>query len=72
MSEVEIYLNLPRIQTALGFKEPVKYEAVNMDLNEKWSSQTDISVPSTREIALLLDSKHTPVLFINGNNDVVW
>ena len=64
------YLNLPQVQLSLGF-ENKNFSILNDELNDKWSQQADVAVPSTREIASLLDSKHVPVLVINGNNDVV-
>lgn len=70
MEDVESYLNKPSVQRALGI--PLrKFEAVNMDFNMLWSLQPDIPVPTTREVARVLDGKQTPVLVINGNNDAI-
>ncbi|KAF7556193.1 hypothetical protein G7Z17_g1662 [Cylindrodendrum hubeiense] len=71
MEPVSKYLNKGAVQNTLGFKETFDFRPVNMELNAKWSTQPDVWVPSTREIAELLDSKHTRVLVVNGNNDII-
>ncbi|CAI4219620.1 unnamed protein product [Parascedosporium putredinis] len=51
MDEVETYLNLPRVQTALGFKEPVNNtEGLIRALNNlQWSHQAGFRAQSLRE-----------------------
>lgn len=42
-----------------------------MAFNEKWNEQSDITLPSSREVSRLLDEKNTPILVLNGNNDII-
>ncbi|KAH7144237.1 carboxypeptidase Y [Dactylonectria estremocensis] len=70
MEEVAVYLNQDWVQNALGFKKRL-FEPVNMDFNIWWSSKEAMLLPSTREIARLLDEKDTAVLVLNGNNDAI-
>ncbi|CCF34407.1 carboxypeptidase Y [Colletotrichum higginsianum] len=70
MQEVRKYLNREEVQEALGF-QPRTFEPVNMEFNANWSRQGDVFIPSTREIARLLDQKKTPILVLNGNNDAI-
>lgn len=70
MQEVGKYLNREEIQEALGFA-PRLFEPVNMKFNALWSQQSDIFLPSSREIVRVLDQKKTPILVLNGNNDAI-
>jgi hypothetical protein len=69
MDIVTDFLNVPRVKGALGMAH-INYTIVNAPLNARWSEQPDTTVPSSREIAHLLDVKGTRVLVLNGNNDV--
>ena len=71
MEEVEKYMNSEKLQRALGFERAINYSVVNMDLNKKWETHTDMVIPSTRELSNILDDKATPILVVNGNNDVI-
>lgn len=70
MEEVAVYLNQDWVQHALGFKKRL-FKPVNMDFNTWWSSKEAMLLPSTREIARLLDEKNTAILVLNGNNDAI-
>ncbi len=71
MEGVAVYLNQDWVQHALGFTEIRRFQPVNMDFNVWWSSKEAMLVPSTREIARLLDERNTAVLVLNGNNDAI-
>lgn len=71
MEEVAVYLNQEWVQHALGFAETRRFRPVNMDFNVWWSSKEAMLVPSTREIARLLDERDTAILVLNGNNDAI-
>ena len=60
-----------RSGVALGFERAINYSVVNMDLNKKWETHPDMVIPSTRELSNILDDKTTPILVVNGNNDVI-
>jgi cathepsin A (carboxypeptidase C) len=68
--QLDRYLNDEIVQHTLGFQDKFDYQAINMEFNEKWSQLTGLYVPTTREIAKILDFKKTPVLVLNGMNDV--
>jgi hypothetical protein len=70
MQEAKHFFNTDFVMEALGFKN-FTYNPINEVFNEKWADQVDVTVPSSREIALLLDQKNTSVLVLNGNNDIV-
>lgn len=69
MEQVGQYLNKGWVQQALGL-EGFDFKPVNWDFNEKWAYLPDDAMPSTREIARVLDVKNTSVLVLNGMNDV--
>lgn len=71
MEQVEKYMNSENLQRALGFERAVNYSVVNMDLNTEWATHPDMVIPSTRELSKILDDKATPILVVNGNNDVI-
>ncbi|KAH7239774.1 Alpha/Beta hydrolase protein [Fusarium solani] len=71
MEQVEKYMNSENLQRALGFERAVNYSVVNMDLNTEWATHPDMVIPSTRELSNILDDKATPILVVNGNNDVI-
>ncbi|KAI8711514.1 hypothetical protein NCS52_01415200 [Fusarium sp. LHS14.1] len=71
MEQVEKYMNSETLQKALGFERAINYSVVNMDLNKNWETHPDMVIPSTREISNILDDKATPILVVNGNNDVI-
>ncbi|KAM0283776.1 hypothetical protein ACHAQH_002366 [Verticillium albo-atrum] len=70
MEEVAAYLNLEEVQKALGLPRR-RFEPVNMEFNSLWAQQSEIFLPTTREIARILDDKKTPILVLNGNNDAI-
>lgn len=70
MEAVAAYLNQGWVQDALGLNRR-HFKPVNMDFNVWWSDKADMLVPSTREIARLLDEKDTSILVLNGNNDAI-
>jgi hypothetical protein len=70
MEQVASFLNLDWVQDALQI-ERMKFQSVNMDFNSHWAEKPDTYLPSIREIGRLLDLKKTPILVLNGNNDVV-
>lgn len=70
MEQVEAYLNLDRVQSALGFEEHLDFQVVNIELNQKWANTSEAFIPSSRELKIVLDEKDTPVLFLNGNHDI--
>ncbi|KAF2665465.1 carboxypeptidase Y [Microthyrium microscopicum] len=69
-SPVRRYLDSDSVKKALGLKSSFKYDPMNEAFNEKWTNGVDATVPSTRQIATLLDAKDTKVLILNGNNDI--
>jgi hypothetical protein len=70
MEQVSSFLNLGWVQEALKI-EKMKFQTVNMDFNSHWAEKSSAYTPSTREVSSLLDVKKTPILVLNGNNDVV-
>ncbi|KAI2601740.1 alpha/beta-hydrolase [Hypoxylon sp. NC1633] len=64
------YLNLPRVQQALGLGR-WNFSSVNWDLNSRWQASNEIFMPTTRELTYILDETPTRVLVLNGNNDIV-
>lgn len=64
------YLNKPEIQKLLGFERPVNYSDINYALNEKWTRNPIITVPSTSEVVYLLDKENANFLVLNGQFDV--
>lgn len=71
MEQVEKYMNSEDLQRALDFERAVNFSVVNMDLNTEWSTHADMMIPSTRELSNILDDKATPILVVNGNNDII-
>ncbi|KAF7535653.1 hypothetical protein G7054_g5168 [Neopestalotiopsis clavispora] len=69
MEQVGQYLNTEWVQQALGLND-FDFRPVNGDFSEKWSNLPDPYLPSTREIRRILDMKNTPVIVLNGMNDV--
>lgn len=67
---LNIYLNKPEIQKLLGFERPVNYSDINYALNEKWTRNPIITVPSTSEVVYLLDNENANFLVLNGQFDV--
>ncbi|KAI1811478.1 alpha/beta-hydrolase [Poronia punctata] len=65
----EPYLNRPEVQKLLGFDTPREYRTINMTLNEAWSSQPEIVIPTTRNLSWLLDQGDLRVLVFNGVYD---
>ncbi|KAI1871595.1 uncharacterized protein JN550_004589 [Neoarthrinium moseri] len=70
MEEVELYLNSSNVKSALGFPSSFDYKVVNFDFNVKWMAGGQAFVPKTRELIDILDNKHTPILVLNGQNDI--
>ncbi|KAJ3520329.1 hypothetical protein NM208_g13752 [Fusarium decemcellulare] len=66
MERVSTYLNRDEVQKALGFPHHIDFQSVNMELNAKWSSQADVTLPSTRELSTLLDQRQTRVINTQG------
>ncbi|KAJ0277722.1 hypothetical protein COL940_007611 [Colletotrichum noveboracense] len=71
MEEITKYLNQAHVQKQMGVENQIDFKTVNMDLNEQWSKASELFVPTSREVAAILDKKHTRVLVINGNNDII-
>ncbi|EQB46305.1 hypothetical protein CGLO_14651 [Colletotrichum gloeosporioides Cg-14] len=71
MEEITKYLNQAHVQKQIGVKDQIDFKTVNMDLNEQWSKAPELFIPTSREVAAILDKKHTRVLVINGNNDII-
>ncbi|ETS85613.1 hypothetical protein PFICI_03638 [Pestalotiopsis fici W106-1] len=71
MEQVQTYLNSTKVKQAVGLPEDFHFRPVNFDLNAHWAQRGQDFVPSTRQLVHLLDSKQTPILVMNGNNDVV-
>ncbi|KAF7526247.1 hypothetical protein G7054_g10830 [Neopestalotiopsis clavispora] len=71
MEQVQTYLNSTRVKQAIGLPVDFNFRPVNFDLNAHWAQRGQDFVPSTRQLVHILDSKQTPILVINGNNDVV-
>lgn len=63
------YLNLPRVQEALGFQR--EFEGVNMDLGSRFQASGDTDRPTTRETSYILDKTDIKVLVMNGNQDSI-
>lgn len=63
-------MNSEFARQALGLPDNINYKPVNFEFNERWSNQSETWVPTTREIAKILDVKETPVLVIDGMNDI--
>ncbi|KAH0424723.1 hypothetical protein CcaCcLH18_11368 [Colletotrichum camelliae] len=71
IEEITKYLNQAHVQKQIGVKNQIDFKTVNIDLNEQWSTAPDLFIPTSREVAAILDRKHTRVLVINGNNDII-
>ncbi|KAK1838112.1 carboxypeptidase Y [Colletotrichum chrysophilum] len=71
MEEITKYLNQAHVQKQIGVENQIDFKTVNMDMNEQWSKASELFVPTSREVAAILDKKHTRVLVINGNNDII-
>lgn len=71
MEEITKYLNRAHVQKQIGVENQIDFKTVNMDLNEQWSKASEPFVPTSREVAAIPDKKHTRVLVINGNNDII-
>ncbi|KAF9629769.1 Carboxypeptidase Y like protein A [Lasiodiplodia theobromae] len=65
-----VYLNQPWVQERLGFSQWL-FELIDFDLNERWTLEKHVFVPTTRELTWLLDNTDVRVLFVNGNNDII-
>lgn len=65
-----VYLNQPWVQERLGFSQ-WPFELIDFDLNERWTLEKHVFVPTTRELTWLLDNTDVRVLFVNGNNDII-
>jgi len=65
----EGYLSRPEIQTLLGIPNHIEFKAINFGLNSRWSRQTEIVLPTTREVVYLLDEASARTLVLNGNFD---
>lgn len=59
------------MQHALDLPEKMEYRAINFDFVTLWTDKPSTWVPTTRELGKILDVKNTPVLVINGMNDVL-
>ncbi|KAH9905658.1 alpha/beta-hydrolase [Xylariomycetidae sp. FL2044] len=66
----EEYLNLARVQAALGV-DHWNYSAVNFEQFDRWNASKEIYLPTTRELQYILDETSTRVLVVNGNNDIL-
>lgn len=58
------------MQERLGFSQ-WPFELIDFDLNERWTLEKHVFVPTTRELTWLLDNTDVRVLFVNGNNDII-
>ncbi|KAJ8128800.1 hypothetical protein O1611_g4831 [Lasiodiplodia mahajangana] len=65
----ETHLNRPEIQKLLGFDTPHLYLAANFSLNAIWSNQSEILIPTTRNVSWLLDTGDFRMLVFNGVYD---
>jgi len=65
----EPHLNRPDIQKLLGFDAPREYRSVNFSLNEIWSQQPEITIPTTRNVSWLLDEGDIRILAFSGVYD---
>ncbi|KAK3318957.1 carboxypeptidase Y [Apodospora peruviana] len=65
------YVNRSEVKIALGFEEDYVFSGINWDLNQRWERSKDIFVPTTRELAYILDETPIRVLVLNGNNDII-
>ncbi|KAI2612651.1 alpha/beta-hydrolase [Hypoxylon fragiforme] len=65
----DTYLNLPKVQAALGVDWI--FSAINRDLNTRWEASLGFYLPTTRELQYILDNTGTRVLALNGNNDII-
>jgi carboxypeptidase C (cathepsin A) len=65
------YLNQSHVKEALGFSAAFGFDGINFDLNGRWERSKGMFVPTTRELASILDETATRVLVLNGNNDVM-
>ncbi|KAH8195414.1 hypothetical protein TruAng_010421 [Truncatella angustata] len=70
MTQVDAFLNLDIVKRALELPSEFVFSSVAWEFNEKWSNTTETYVPTTREVAKILDVKQTSVLVINGMNDI--
>jgi hypothetical protein len=68
---IEPYLSNPKIQKLLGIKDYQEYKAINFNLSAAWNKQPEISLPTTKDVAFLLDGAKIRVLVLNGNYDVI-
>ncbi len=65
----EYHLSRPEIQTLLGIQNHTEFKAVNFEMNARWSRQSEIVLPTTREVVYLLDEASAHILVLNGNFD---
>ncbi|KAF9870599.1 hypothetical protein CkaCkLH20_11905 [Colletotrichum karsti] len=68
--EVTRFLNQTAVKQALG-QPNVSFSEINYAFNAIWTGQPEMNLPSTREISHLLDIKNTPIIVLNGNNDII-
>ncbi|KAI1374715.1 alpha/beta-hydrolase [Hypoxylon crocopeplum] len=64
------YLNSVHVQKALGL-DRWNFSSINWDLNSRWDVSNEMFIPTTRELAYILDETPTRVLVLNGNNDII-
>ncbi|KAI0872729.1 alpha/beta-hydrolase [Hypoxylon argillaceum] len=65
----ESHLNRPEVQKLLGFETPREYRSANFSLNAIWSNQSEILIPTTRNVSWLLDEGDLRMLVFNGVYD---
>ncbi|KAI9147040.1 Carboxypeptidase Y [Paramyrothecium foliicola] len=65
------FLNREWVQDRLGFTEHLNFSLIDFELNQRWSDDAQIFLPTTRELTWLLDETKVRILFINGNNDII-
>ncbi|KAH7063615.1 Alpha/Beta hydrolase protein [Macrophomina phaseolina] len=72
LGSLNTYLTKPDIQRLLGIGRPVNYSDINYALNEKWTRNPIVTVPSTSEVVYLLDEEDLDVLGILPKDKGYW
>ncbi|KAH7161837.1 carboxypeptidase Y [Dactylonectria macrodidyma] len=66
----EHFLNQGWVQERLGFA-PFDFKLIDFDINDAWTVDRHVFVPTTRELTWLLDNTDINIVFINGNEDII-
>lgn len=60
----------PWVQQKIGFPG-YPYRLVNSEMNQKWVTEKTMFIPTTDELAWILQHTNVNVLFLNGNKDII-